>query len=46
MDFENIYKSRSIILEMLKTRNCDVSGYEAQTKDELNKIIVELKNTF
>ena len=23
---------------MLKTRNCDVSGYEAQTKDELNII--------
>ena len=36
MDFENIYKSRSVILEMLKTRNCDVSNYEGQTKDELN----------
>lgn len=36
MDFENIYKSRSVILEMLKARNCDISSYQGQTKDELN----------
>ena len=36
MDFENIYKSRSVILEMLQTRNCDISSYQGQTKDELN----------
>ena len=36
MDFENIYKSRSVILEMLQARNCDVSSYQGQTKDELN----------
>lgn len=36
MDFENIYKSRSVILEMLQARNCDVSSYQGQTRDELN----------
>ena len=36
MEFENIYKSRSVILEMLQARNCDVSSYEGQTRDELN----------
>ena len=36
MDFENIYKSRSVILEMLQIRNCDISSYQGQTKDELN----------
>tara|TARA_B100000963_G_C22473660_1_gene601362 strand:- start:57 stop:812 length:756 start_codon:yes stop_codon:yes gene_type:complete len=36
MDFENIYKSRSVILEMLQARNCDISSYQGQTRDELN----------
>ena len=36
MEFENIYKSRSVILQMLQARNCDVSSYEGQTRDELN----------
>ena len=36
MDFENIYKSRAVILDMLRLRNCDVSGFEGQTRDELN----------
>ena len=36
MEFENIHKSRNVILEMLKNRNCDVSNYEGQTKDEIN----------
>ena len=36
MDFENIYKSRRVILEMLQIRNCDISSYQGQTKDELN----------
>ena len=36
MDFANIYKSRKIILEMLKLRGSDISVYENQTKEELN----------
>jgi len=38
MEFEHIYKSRETILDMLKIRNCDVSSYENQTKEELNII--------
>lgn len=36
MEFENVYKSRSVVLDMLRLRNCDVSSYEGQTRDELN----------
>jgi len=36
MDFDNINKSREIILEMLKIRGADISPYENQTQDELN----------
>jgi DNA-directed RNA polymerase subunit H (RpoH/RPB5) len=36
MEFENIYKSRGVILDMLQVRNCDVSSYQGQTRDELN----------
>tara|TARA_B100000795_G_C22803347_1_gene443196 strand:+ start:3806 stop:4504 length:699 start_codon:yes stop_codon:yes gene_type:complete len=36
MDFENIKKSRNIILEMLEARNCDISTYQGRTNDELN----------
>ena len=36
MEFENVYKSRSVILDMLRLRNCDVSSFEGQTRDELN----------
>jgi DNA-directed RNA polymerase subunit H (RpoH/RPB5) len=36
MEFENIHKSRNIILEMLENRNCDISNYKGQTKDEIN----------
>ena len=36
MDFENIYKSRRVILEMLQMRGYDTSKYEQQTREELN----------
>ena len=36
MDFENIYKSRKVILEMLQMRGFDTSQYDSQTKEELN----------
>jgi DNA-directed RNA polymerases I, II, and III subunit RPABC1 len=36
MDFENIYKSRKVILEMLQMRGVDTSQYDSQTKEELN----------
>ena len=36
MDFENIYKSRKVILEMLQMRGFDTSNYDSQTKEELN----------
>ena len=36
MDFENIYKSRSHVLKMLRLRNFDTSKYDNQTKEELN----------
>ena len=36
MEFKNVYKSRSVILDMLRLRNCDVSSFEGQTRDELN----------
>ena len=36
MDFENIYKSRKVILEMLQMRGFDTSQYLQQTREELN----------
>ena len=36
MDFENIYKSRSHVLKMLRLRGFDTSSYDNQTKEELN----------
>lgn len=36
MDFDNIFKSRKIILEMLEIRGGDISPYENQTQEELN----------
>ena len=36
MDFENIYKSRRVILEMLQMRGYDTSKYLQQTREELN----------
>ena len=36
MDFENIFKSRSHVLKMLKIRGYDTSKYQNQTKEELN----------
>lgn len=36
MDFENIYKSRKNVLNMLKLRGFDTSKYDYQTKEELN----------
>jgi len=36
MDFDNIFKSRKIILEMLEKRGADISPYENQTQEELN----------
>lgn len=36
MDFENIYKSRSHVLKMLRLRGFDTSSYNNQTKEELN----------
>jgi DNA-directed RNA polymerases I, II, and III subunit RPABC1 len=36
MDFENIYKSRRVILEMLLMRGFDTSKYQQQTREELN----------
>lgn len=35
MDFENIYKSRKIILKMLKLRGYDTTKYENQNREEL-----------
>ena len=35
MDFENIYKSRQMILKILKLRGCDTTKYDNQTRDEL-----------
>lgn len=36
MEFENIYKSRKVILEMLNTRGYTTENYDNQTKQELN----------
>lgn len=36
MDFENIYKSRKNILNLLKIRGYDIVPFENQTKEELN----------
>ena len=35
MDFENIYKSRQMILKILKLMGCDTTKYDNQTRDEL-----------
>jgi DNA-directed RNA polymerase subunit H (RpoH/RPB5) len=36
MDFENVYKSRSIIYKLLRLRGYDTKNYDQQTKEELN----------
>ena len=36
MDFENIYKSRKNVLNMLKLRGFDTKKYDNQSKEELN----------
>ncbi len=36
MDFENVYQSRFIIYKMLRLRGYDTSGYDKQSKEELN----------
>jgi|SaaInlV_150m_DNA_4_1039716.scaffolds.fasta_scaffold08007_2 DNA-directed RNA polymerase I, II, and III subunit RPABC1 len=36
MEFENIYKSRKVVIEMLQLRGYDTSKYDSQTKEELN----------
>jgi len=36
MDFENIYKSRSHVLKMLRLRGFETKSYDNQTKEELN----------
>ena len=45
MDFENIYKSRKNILNMLKLRSFDISKYENQSKEELNILFINHHST-
>lgn len=45
MDFENIYKSRKNILNMLTLRGFDISKYENQSKEELNILFINHHST-
>lgn len=45
MDFENIYKSRKNILNMVKLRGFDISKYENQSKEELNILFINHHST-
>lgn len=45
MDFENIFKSRSIIYKMLHLRGYDTSDYDSKSKEELNILYQNHKKT-